>query len=340
MTTARELWQATNANQALLAMVTAALLTLALGALLLPMLRRLKVGQTVRAEGPSSHLGKAGTPTMGGVSFLLAAAAVTLWLAPRQGPAALAVFTALGVALGNGLVGFIDDYLKVVLRRPLGLRAREKLLSQVALAGFLVYVAQAHLGLGTALAVPFWPGDIELGLFYYPFVVLVVVLGTTNAVNLTDGLDGLLAGAAAVVFGFYGVALSWLGHPGLAVFCFALAGGTLAFLRFNGHPARVFMGDVGSLGLGGALAAVAVLSRTELLLPLAGGLFVLEALSVIIQVFWFRLTGRRIFRMSPIHHHFELLGWSETLVVRRFWLVAVAGALLSWYGLAGLEPGP
>ena len=302
----------------------------------IPYLRRVKAGQVVRAEGPQAHLAKAGTPSMGGLIFLFPALILALLLGvsgttPQE---QVATATALLLTLGNGLLGFGDDYIKIVLKRPLGLRAREKLLGQLALAAALGW-ATWRLGLGTWVQVPFAGWRLELGWGYYA-LVLILVWSATNAVNLADGLDGLLSGLSVPVFAVYGVISVAAHQAGLAVLSFAVLGGVVGFLKYNRHPARIFMGDTGSLGLGGALAALAVLTKTELTLVLLGGVFVAEAASVILQVGSFRLTGKRIFRMSPLHHHFELLGWPETAVVRGFWLAGVLCAILAWWGLRGL----
>ncbi len=306
--------------------------TLVLSPLLLPLLRRWKWGQSVRPEGPASHHGKAGTPTMGGLAFVAGTAVAAWGVGPRT--AYLSVATA--ALLGFALLGFLDDYLKVALRRPLGLRARYKLGGQVVLAAWLGWLVGGALG--TEVAVPFLGARLDLGTLYLPFAVVAVV-GAANAANLADGLDGLLAGATVWSAGAYALIGLWAGRPDLAVFAAALAGGCLGFLRYNRHPARVFMGDTGSLAIGGALGALALLTKTELLLPLVGGLLVAEALSVILQVLAFRLWGRRIFRMSPLHHHFELAGWSEPQVVRRFWLAAAGCAVLGLAGLHSLRGG-
>lgn len=306
------------------------------GAVAIPYLRKVKAGQVVRQEGPQAHLAKAGTPSMGGLIFLFPALLLTLILGVAGTTPAeqLATGAALLLTLGNGLLGFGDDFIKIVLRRPLGLRAREKLFGQLALAAALGYAAW-RLHLGTWVQVPFTGWRLDLGWAYY-LLVLILVWATTNAVNLADGLDGLLGGLSVPVFAVYGF-VGVAGHQaGLAVLSFALLGGVIGFLKYNAHPARIFMGDTGSLGLGGALAALAVLTRTELTLVLLGGVFVLETASVILQVASFRLTGKRIFRMSPLHHHFELLGWPETAVVHRFWLAGLLCAVLAWWGLRGL----
>lgn len=322
------------------ALLFAAFLALGLGPLLLPVLRRLKVGQTIREEMHASHQAKAGTPTMGGLILVIPAAMATLLFAPMEDGGATRVMIALVLMLGHGLLGFLDDYIKVVLRRSLGLRAREKLLAQVVLAAVLGYGAVEVLGLGTHVVVPYLNYTIELGRPLYYLLVLIMVWGTANAVNFTDGLDGLLAGCSIIIFSFYAIFVAAvMGLGDLAVLGVALVGGSFGFLRYNSHPARVFMGDVGSFALGGALAAMAVLTKTELLLVVAGGLFVVETLSVILQVASFKLTGRRIFKMAPIHHHFELLGWPEGRVLRVFWGVALALAAAAWFALPGLAWG-
>ncbi|HEY8347126.1 MAG TPA: phospho-N-acetylmuramoyl-pentapeptide-transferase [Symbiobacteriaceae bacterium] len=319
------------------ALLLGALGALALGPVILPLLRRLKAGQTIRQEMFASHQAKAGTPTMGGLIFVLPAAVATLLLAPREHDALVRMTIALILTLGHGLVGFLDDYIKVVLKRSLGLRAREKLLMQVVLALVLAYGSVEILGLGTAVEIPYFNYSIDLGKPFYYLLVLLLVWGTANAVNFTDGVDGLLSSCSVVVFTFYGLFVATArGYIELAVLAMALVGGCLGFLRYNAHPAKVFMGDVGSFALGGALAALAVLTRTELLLVIVGGLFVAEALSVILQVGSFQLTGRRIFKMAPIHHHFELLGWPEGKVVRTFVMVCVLLAVLGYFALPGL----
>lgn len=310
----------------LLSFSLALALALLAGPLMVPQLRRWKWGQSIRGEGPRSHLAKSGTPTMGGLIFLPATLLAAWWTAGHN--AFLGI--ALVLFLGFGLVGFLDDYVKVVTRRPLGLKARYKLLGQVVLALYLGW--EVASGLGTRLTVPITGWQLDPGPLYVPFA-LFVVLGAANAANLTDGLDGLLAGATVVIGLAYTLISLWAGRPELASFAAALAGGCLGFLRYNLHPARVFMGDTGSLAIGGALAALAMMTKTELWLVLVGGLLVVETLSVILQVASFRLLGRRIFRMSPLHHHFELTGWSETQVVHRFWLFAAISAIIGLWDL-------
>ncbi|KJR44304.1 Phospho-N-acetylmuramoyl-pentapeptide-transferase [Desulfosporosinus sp. I2] len=319
------------------------IITLVLGPFLIPVLRILKFGQTVRDDGPKRHLKKAGTPTMGGLIFLVGIIVSALFSAEQ--PTSLEMVTLVGITLGYGLIGFIDDFIKVVMHRSLGLRAYQKLIGQFGLAFILLWVSVKWLGRGTDVAIPFTGIHWELGWFYYVLISLVVVV-MTNAVNLTDGLDGLAAGSTlfagasyvviALLAAIHGGGVAVLAHEtDMAVFAAALAGGCLGFLRFNTYPARVFMGDTGSLALGGALVSLAVLTKSELVLILIGGLFAAEALSVIIQVFSFQTTGKRVFRMSPLHHHFELVGWSEWKVVLVFWFVALVCAML---GIIGFVP--
>lgn len=311
-----------------LALVTSWALSLGLTQVFLPHLRRLHLSQSVRPQGPEAHQAKAGTPTMGGVAFLAAAFVVSVLFSPRT----IALWSVLGATLGFGFLGFLDDFLKVVLRSPLGLRARYKFLGQVILAALLVAIA-LETGIDRVVQVPFTRFALDLGPFY-PAFGAVVIIGCANAVNLTDGLDGLAAGTATLAFLSY-TFLAWvLGHPELSIVSACMAGGLAGFLRFNHHPASVFMGDTGALALGGTLGAMAVFTETELLLPIVGGVFVIETLSVVVQVASFRLTGRRVLRMSPLHHHFELGGHKEPAVVMGFW---IAGALLGALGIWALK---
>lgn len=301
----------------LLALIISTATCLIIGPFLIPLLRRLKFGQSVRDDGPKRHLLKQGTPTMGGVMFFFSLTLGTVFIAKGS----LVTYVLLLFTLGYGLIGFIDDYIKIIKRRSLGLKAKDKIIGQFILSGILAWVCVNYLGRGTDLIIPFLGTSFDLGWAYLPFVILVAV-GTTNAVNLTDGLDGLAAGITLfVALGYVLIGFSEQFFS-ITVFSAALAGSCLGFLVFNAHPARVFMGDTGSLALGGAIAALAVLTKTELFLPILGGIYVLEALSVIIQVISFKLTGERIFLMSPIHHHYELKGWSEQKVVFTFWTAA------------------
>lgn len=302
------------------------LIAVILGPLFIPFLRRLKFGQSIRQEGPKGHQKKAGTPTMGGLIFLVALTITTLKFSDRH----FATYLLLLVTIGYGVVGFLDDYIKVALKRNLGLKARQKLLGQIIL-GVLLYVVMYYAGIiDMKINIPLIDTPLNLGFFYLPFLVLMVI-GMSNAVNLTDGLDGLAAGTTAIAFGSYAILAWWTSNMEVAIFCAAMVGALLGFLVFNVHPAKVFMGDTGSLALGGALATVAILTKTEVYVFLIGGVFIAEVLSVILQVISFQTFGRRIFKMSPLHHHFELIGWSEWRVVGTFWTV---GLLLAVGSLA------
>ncbi|MDR3600647.1 MAG: phospho-N-acetylmuramoyl-pentapeptide-transferase [Desulfosporosinus sp.] len=321
----------------------ALIITLVLSPFLIPILKILKFGQTIRDDGPKRHLKKAGTPTMGGVIFLVGI--IVSALVTAEQPTSLEMVTLVGITLGFGLIGFIDDFIKVVMHRSLGLRAYQKLIGQFGLAFVLMWVSVHWLGRGTDVALPFTSIHLELGWFYYCLISVVIVV-MTNAVNLTDGLDGLAAGSTmfagisyvviALLAAIQGGGVAVLAHEtDMAVFAAALVGGCLGFLRVNTYPARVFMGDTGSLALGGALVSLAVLTKSELVLIVIGGLFAVEALSVIIQVISFQTRGKRVFRMSPLHHHFELVGWAEWKVVIVFWSVALLCAIL---GIIGYIP--
>ncbi len=283
----------------------------------------LQYGQQIRTDGPAGHALKAGTPTMGGVVFILAAAMISLLLAGRS-PLLL---TALLVTLGCGAIGFFDDYFKIARGRSLGLKARSKLAGEVVIT-LLFIVLLRYLGLySTVISLPSFNLVIDLG-YFYPLFVYLVISASSNSVNLTDGADGLAAGTAVIALAAFGHIAVQQSVGEIALFCAALSGGCLGFLVYNYYPARLFMGDVGSLSLGGAFAAVAVLTKTELFLLIIGGVFVIEALSVIVQVTSFRFTGRRILLMSPLHHHFELKGWSEWRIVKTFWFIALVFALI------------
>jgi len=291
--------------------------------LFIKMIKKRQYGQQIREDGPSKHASKAGTPTMGGV-LILTIATVTAILFAGSSPL---TYMVLLVMLGCGLIGFLDDYLKIAKNRSLGLKARAKLAGEVLIAALFtlaIYFAGYYI---PAVELPFTGTSINLGLFY-PFFIFLIVTSATNTVNLTDGIDGLAAGTTIIaLFAFMYIALQ-ADLPALAVTCAALIGSCLGFLVYNRHPARLFMGDVGSLGLGGAFAALAVLTKSELLLIVIGGIFVIEALAVIAQVISFKLTGKRILLMAPLHHHFELKGWSEWRVVYSFWAVAVIFAFI------------
>lgn len=311
-------------KEILFPMLVAFIFALLAGPLLIPILRRMKFGQQIRKEGPQGHQKKAGTPTMGGVIILLALSVAALRFADKNEELVIL----LVATLGYGLVGFLDDYIKILFKRSLGLTAKQKLLGQLLVSGVVCYLLH-DIGHSTDLPVPLTDYSIPLGWLYYPFVV-IMMLGMSNAVNFTDGLDGLLSGTSAVAFGAYIIIAMKVHDPESAILAAAMVGAVLGFLVFNAHPAKVFMGDTGSLGIGGGLAAVAILTKAELLILIIGGVFVFELLSVVIQVVSFKTRGKRVFKMSPIHHHFELSGWSEWRVVITFWAV---GLLLAGIGL-------
>ena len=309
-------------DKILLAAIFAAGLVLCIGPLLIPELHKLKFGQSIREEGPKSHQAKSGTPTMGGIMIILAIVVATV-----AAPLTPAVLLALFITLGHFVLGFLDDYIKVVKKRNLGLKAKQKMLGQILIAIVTMIVGTRVLGIDTTIWIPIADVNVDIGIGYY-FLVLFVLVGTSNAVNLTDGLDGLASGTVAIASGAYALVCYMTGHYDLAIFSVAMMMACLAFLRFNAHPAKVFMGDTGSLALGGAVAAVGILTHTEILLAVIGFVFVCEALSVIIQVISFKTTGKRVFRMSPIHHHFELGGWKETKVVFVFWMVGLVASIV------------
>lgn len=308
----------------LLAAVIAAGLVLLTGPFFIPELHKLKFGQSIREEGPKSHQAKSGTPTMGGIMIILGITLGTVAAAPLNTEILLALF----IMLGHFVLGFLDDYIKVVKKRNLGLKAKQKMLGQIIIAVVTMIIGTRSLGIDTTVWVPIINESINIGAGYY-LLLLFVLVGTSNAVNLTDGLDGLASGTVAIAASAYAVVCVNMGHSDLAIFCVAIVAACVAFLRFNAHPAKVFMGDTGSLALGGALAAVGILTHTEVLLAIIGFVFVCEALSVIIQVILFKTTGKRVFRMSPIHHHFELGGWSEWKVVFVFWLAGLLASIVA-----------
>lgn len=332
----------------ILGVLTALIISFVVGPAMIRRLRQYKIGQTVRDDGPQSHLSKAGTPTMGGALMLVGVGISTLlW----SNLANLYVWIVLLVTLAFGVIGLVDDYKKLVLRNPRGLAARYKYLWQsvVGLIAAVLLYGLAETPAETALLIPYLKDvSVQLGPWYILLTYLVIV-GSSNAVNLTDGLDGLAVMPTVLVAGALGIFVYASGHanfadylripsvPGVGevvVFCSALVGAGLGFLWFNAYPAQVFMGDVGALALGAALGVVAVVVRQELVLLIMGGIFVAETLSVMLQVASFKMTGKRIFRMAPLHHHFELQGWPEPRVIVRFWIVTV---ILVLVGLASLK---
>ncbi|MEW6599627.1 MAG: phospho-N-acetylmuramoyl-pentapeptide-transferase [Nitrospirota bacterium] len=326
-----------------LAIITAIITTLVLGPWIIEKLRQWSFTQHVRDDGPRTHLGKEGTPTMGGLLIIMSITISTLLWGDLSNTYVLIMITAL---LGFGLIGFIDDYLKSIKKNPKGLSGWYKFGAQIVLAliiGYFFYHDSNDI-YAAKLSIPFFKKWlIDLGWFYIPFSILVIV-GSSNAVNLTDGIDGLAIGLVGIACLANGALVYISGHAGfsqylhvlflpgtgeLTVFCGAMFGASLGFLWFNSYPAEIFMGDVGSLSLGGSLGTLAVITKQEIVLAVVGGIFVIETASVIIQVASFKLTGKRVFRMAPIHHHFEVKGWPEPKVIVRFWIVGIVLALLS-----------
>jgi len=326
------------------AIITALVISFLVGPWLIAELRRRQIGQTIREDGPRSHFSKAGTPTMGGLLILIALTLPTLLWADLTNRY---IWLMLFSTLGFGAIGFLDDYLKISRQNSKGLRAPYKLGAMVIvglMVALVLYFQDGGFAIATRVTIPFFKRVLpDLGWFYIPFVMLVII-GSSNAVNLTDGLDGLAIGPVIIATVSYLIIAYAVGHSGfaeylnlpfiggageLAVFAGSVIGASLGFLWFNAYPAQMFMGDVGALSLGAALGTMAVITKHELLLVVIGGIFVIEAVSVIVQVVSFQTTGRRVFRMAPIHHHFEQKGWEENKVVIRFWIVAILLALLS-----------
>lgn len=298
-----------------------------IGPIVIPLLHRLKFGQNIREDGPQTHLKKAGTPTIGGVIFIFATIITMLIMVPNFTDEAMVVLYAF---VAYGFIGFLDDILKIIRKKNLGLRAWQKMILLLIMSGALAYYA--YINLGTSINVPFSRHQFNLGFLFIPFIIFYFA-ATTNAVNLTDGLDGLATSVTVLVMTFLATLSISMGHYTLSIFCIALAGALLGFLRFNAFPARVFMGDTGSLALGGAVGAVAMMLKMQLIVLIVGGIYVLETLSVIIQVTSFKLTGKRVFKMAPIHHHFEQLGWSETKIVSIFSIITVLLCLIAFLSL-------
>lgn len=310
--------------------LAAALAGIIMGPITIPILRILKFGQNVREDGPRSHLKKSGTPTMGGVIILTSLVIATLFINKRfDGVYAMAMIS----TLGYGLLGLLDDGIKVIKSRSLGLRAYQKIIGQVALALILAYYAYNNPSLGSRVLVPFTHRVVDLGIWYIPFIVFVVV-ATTNSVNLSDGLDGLAASVTMIVSIFFIFVCYAFNMDELAIFSGGLVGACLGFLRYNSYPAVVFMGDTGSLALGGAVSALAVLTGLPLYIPIVGIIYVVESLSDIIQVVYFKRTRKRVFKMAPLHHHFELSGWHETKVVSTFCIITAIFCLIGLLGLS------
>ncbi|MCT8976074.1 phospho-N-acetylmuramoyl-pentapeptide-transferase [Clostridium sp. CX1] len=299
------------------------------GPIIIPILHKLKFGQSIREEGPKSHQKKAGTPTMGGIIFIVSSFITMALLIRKPGDEAM---VALYAFIAFGIIGALDDGLKIIRKKNLGLRAYQKMILLLVVSGSFAYYAAYNPNIGTSIILPFGHKTWNLGSFYIPFIIIYFA-ATTNAVNLTDGLDGLATSVTLLVMTFFALVSLATGHYTLSIFCGVVAGALLGFLRYNAFPARIFMGDTGSLALGGAVAAVAMILKLPLLVIIVGGIYVAETLSVILQVISFKTTGKRIFKMSPLHHHFELSGWHETKVVSIFCIVTVVLCLVAFLSL-------
>lgn len=302
----------------------AALSAILLGPLIIPVLKILRLGQNVRDDGPKSHLKKSGTPTMGGILILISMVTAALLVNKGfSGAYAVAIIS----ALGNGLIGLIDDVIMIIKKRSLGLRAYQKIIGQVIFSFMLS--AYAYINIGSKLYIPFTRSKIDLGLYYIPLVMLFVIY-ITNCVNLTDGLDGLSSSITLYVCIFFTFVCYGLNMDELAIFSAGIVGACLGFLRYNSHPAQIIMGNTGSFALGGAVSAIAVLTGFVLYLPIVGIVFVIEGLSVMLQVGCFKITGKKIFKMAPLHHHFELSGWHETKITTVFGIVTTIFCLVGF----------
>ncbi len=311
----------------LLPVLISFLISVILSPIIIPFLKKLKFGQFIRTEGPESHLKKSGTPTMGGL-IILCSFVITSLFYIKTSPEILPI---LVVTLGFGLVGFLDDYIKVVMKRSMGLRAWQKMLGQVVITGIFAYYIVNYTELGTSVIVPFLGRELDLGVFYIP-VLFVIVLGTVNGANFTDGLDGLASSVTVLIATFFTVVAVGTASGIEPITC-AAVGSLLGFLVYNVYPARVFMGDTGSLALGGFVAATAYMLRMPIFIGIVAFIYLAEVLSVIIQVTYFKKTGKRIFKMAPIHHHFELSGWPETKVVAIFSIVTAVLCLIALLGI-------
>ena len=305
------------------------LFALLIGPILIPILHKYKFGQIIRTEGPESHKKKSGTPTMGGIIFILASIlALSFRINKFNDDAAIALYALIAF----GAIGFMDDYLKIKHKKNEGLKASQKMVLLIIIASVFAYYASTNPSIGTKILVPFTKYTWNLGIMYVPFIIIYYA-ATTNGVNLTDGLDGLASSVTILVMTFFALVSFAMGNYELAIFCGTVAGALLGFLRYNTYPARVFMGDTGSLALGGAIATVALILKLELFVVIVGGIYVIEVVSVILQVASFKLFKKRIFKMSPIHHHFELSGWHESKIVAIFSIITVILCLITFIAL-------
>ena len=299
-------------KEIILAFLLGGVFSLILGPILIPMLKKLKFGQNIRQDGPKSHLKKAGTPTIGGLIFIIAIVLVMLIMRYSLTDDAMIVLYA---TLAFGLIGFLDDILKIIHKKNEGLTSKQKFILQLVFSSAFAYYG--YKAVGTAISIPFTEATFDLGWVYIPFVIFYFT-ALTNAVNLTDGLDGLATCVTILVMGFFAIVANYMGFINVSVFAMGFVGALFGFLRYNGYPAKVFMGDTGSLALGGAVSGILLVLKSPLLVIIVGGIYILEVLSVIIQVTSFKLTGKRVFKMAPLHHHFEQLGWTEVKIVTLF----------------------
>ncbi|HLR53498.1 MAG TPA: phospho-N-acetylmuramoyl-pentapeptide-transferase [Pseudogracilibacillus sp.] len=328
-----------NILYAVSALVISFLLTVLIGPFVIPYLRKLKFGQSIREDGPQSHLQKTGTPTMGGVMIIISIIITYIFSSVLLFNFSITYefWLLLFVLIGYGLIGFLDDFIIVAMKRNLGLTSKQKLIGQLVIAVVFFITLKIH-DFPTDISIPGLGVSWDLG-WGYGLLIIFMLVGASNAVNLTDGLDGLLAGTASAAFGAFAFLAFYIQSEVdiITMFALTVVGALLGFLVFNAHPAKVFMGDTGSLALGAAIAAIAILTKTEIILIVIGGVFVIETISVILQVISFKTTGKRLFKMSPIHHHFELIGWSEWRVVVTFWFVGVVVGLIGIFIEVGLS---
>ncbi|WP_302652989.1 phospho-N-acetylmuramoyl-pentapeptide-transferase [uncultured Clostridium sp.] len=308
-------------------LILSIIFSLVSGPIAIPLLRKLKFGQNIREEGPESHLKKAGTPTMGGIIFILSSLIVMLILGNKFNDKAMIALYSL---IAFGFIGFLDDLLKILKKQSEGLKPGQKMI--LLLIFSIALAIYGYYNLNTNLLIPFTSFEIQLGILYIPFVVIIYA-ATTNAVNLTDGLDGLATSVSILVLTFFTIVCFMMKETSLAVFCVVLIGGLIGFLKYNAYPAKIFMGDTGSLAIGGAISTVAIILEQPLLIIIVGGVYVFETLSVIIQVTSFKLTGKRVFKMAPVHHHFEKCGWSEIKIVTVFSLITAVLCLIGFLAL-------
>ncbi|WMJ81366.1 phospho-N-acetylmuramoyl-pentapeptide-transferase [Clostridium sp. MB40-C1] len=302
------------------------------GPILIPMLHKLKFGQNIREEGPESHKAKSGTPTMGGIIFIIATIITVFIVMKKPG---FETLLALFAFVSFGSIGFIDDFLKIAHKKNEGLNPRQKMILLILVSGIIAYYAYKSPSVGTSIIIPFTHKTWDLGVFYIPFIIFYFA-SITNAVNLTDGLDGLATSVTLLVMTFFAVVSFATGYYTLAIFCSIVGGALLGFLRYNAHPAQIFMGDTGSLALGGVVGVVAMLLKLPLLIIIVGGIYVAEAVSVVLQIGSYKMFKKRVFKMAPLHHHFELSGWHETKVVTIFSIVTVILCLIGFLSLMNI----